>query len=156
MVCAGLGPGSYTGIRAAISIVQGWQLARGTKSAGISSVEAIAAQAQSENIFGAVNVVINAQRNEFYLATFEISASGWCESEPLKIVARAEVESRAGRDKIIVGPGAAEWFSGERNIFPRAGCLAQLAARHATDVAGEKLEPIYLRETAFVKASSQV
>src|ERR1700733_3629409 len=47
-VAVGLGPGSYTGIRAAISIAQGWQLARGTRLIGISSADAIAAQAGAD------------------------------------------------------------------------------------------------------------
>ncbi|HSY74105.1 MAG TPA: tRNA (adenosine(37)-N6)-threonylcarbamoyltransferase complex dimerization subunit type 1 TsaB, partial [Dongiaceae bacterium] len=66
-LCIGLGPGSYTGIRAAISVAQGWQLAREIKLLGISSVEAIAAQARTEKIFGRVNAVVDAQRGEFYL-----------------------------------------------------------------------------------------
>ena len=73
MIAVGLGPGSYTGIRAAIAMAQGWQLARGVKLLGVSSAEALAAQAQAENIFGRVNLVIDAQRGEFYLATWEIS-----------------------------------------------------------------------------------
>src|SRR5437667_6781745 len=38
-VCVGIGPGSYTGIRVAISVAQGWQLARDVKVLGISSAE---------------------------------------------------------------------------------------------------------------------
>ena len=95
VIAVGLGPGSYTGIRAAIAIAQGWQLARGIKLLGVSSVEAIAAQAQAEKIFGRVNVVIDAQRNEFYLAAYEISADGGKEIEPLKILPLAEIQSRA-------------------------------------------------------------
>src|SRR5471032_1012801 len=75
-LCIGLGPGSYTGIRSAISIAQGWQLAREIKLLGVSSVSAIAAQAQAEKIFGRVNVVVDAQRGEFYLGALEISAGG--------------------------------------------------------------------------------
>ena len=38
-VAVGLGPGSYMGTRIAIAIAQGWQLARGVKTAGINSGE---------------------------------------------------------------------------------------------------------------------
>src|ERR1700744_507167 len=38
-VAVGLGPGSYTGIRAAIAMAQGWQLARNIRLIGVSSVE---------------------------------------------------------------------------------------------------------------------
>src|SRR5260221_8316149 len=46
----GLGPGSYTGIRAAIALAQGWQLAREVKLLGVSSAEAIAAEAQEQGM----------------------------------------------------------------------------------------------------------
>lgn len=151
MVCVGLGPGSHTGIRAAISIARGWQLAGGIKLAGRSSVDAIAARAHSEGIFGRVGVVIDAQRNELYLAGFDISEGGWREVEPLKIVALADVQLRAERGETLIGPEAAKWFAGGRNIFPQAGCLARLAARSAGG-GDEKMEPIYLRETGYVKA----
>jgi len=49
-LAVGLGPGSYTGIRAAIALAQGWQLARGVRLLGISSVECLAAQAQAEGL----------------------------------------------------------------------------------------------------------
>jgi tRNA threonylcarbamoyladenosine biosynthesis protein TsaB len=152
LIAIGLGPGSYTGIRAAISIAQGWQLARGTKLIGVSSAEPIAVQAQVAKIFGRVHVVIDAQRNEFYLATYEISEGGWKEIESLKILPLAEVESRADANGILIGPEVSKWFPNGRVIFPRAAMLAQLAARQSGFVAGEKLEPIYLRETNFVKA----
>src|SRR6185369_14354153 len=44
-LAVGLGPGSYTGIRIAISIAQGWQFARRIKLLGVSSVECLAEQA---------------------------------------------------------------------------------------------------------------
>jgi len=36
--------------------------------------------------------------------------------------------------------------------LPTAAMLARLAAERSDFIAGEKLEPIYLRETSFVKA----
>jgi tRNA threonylcarbamoyladenosine biosynthesis protein TsaB len=152
VIAVGLGPGSYTGVRAAIALAQGWQLARETKLLGVSSVAAIAAQARVEKIFGRVNVLIDAQRNEFYLAAWQISASGCVEIEPLKIVPPAEIELRAEANDILIGPEAPRWFPGGINLFPRAAMLAKLAIGRNDFLPGEKLEPVYLRETSFVKA----
>jgi tRNA threonylcarbamoyladenosine biosynthesis protein TsaB len=152
VIAVGLGPGSYTGIRAAIAIAQGWQLARAVKLLGVSSVAAIAAQTRAEKIFGRVNVVIDAQRNEFYLATWQISASGCAEFEPLKITPLAEIKLRADANEILTGPEIKRWFPGGMNLFARAAMLAKLAAGRDDFLPGEKLEPVYLRETSFVKA----
>jgi len=47
-VAIGIGPGSYSGIRSAIALAQGWQLARPIKILGLSSVETLAAQAHAD------------------------------------------------------------------------------------------------------------
>jgi tRNA threonylcarbamoyladenosine biosynthesis protein TsaB len=150
VIAVGIGPGSYTGIRAAIAIAQGWQLARGVKLLGISSAEVLAAQAQAEKMFGRVNVVIDAQRGEFYLGGWEISELERKEISPLKIVSAAEIEALKLTGEICVGPDA------EKNLFPSAAMLARLAAGRTHFLPGEKLEPIYLRETTFVKAPPAV
>ena len=111
VIAVGLGPGSYTGIRVAMSIAQGWQLATGVKLLGIGSVECLAAQAQAEKMFGRVNVVIDAQRGEFYLATFEIMADGAREISPLKIVTVPEVEAHVGAEGNFNRPGDDEAVS---------------------------------------------
>ncbi|MGH7953945.1 MAG: tRNA (adenosine(37)-N6)-threonylcarbamoyltransferase complex dimerization subunit type 1 TsaB, partial [Limisphaerales bacterium] len=150
----GLGPGSYTGIRSAIAIARGWQLARGIKLLGISSAECLAARAWAEEIFGRVNVMIDAQRNEFYLATYDIFANGWKEIEPLRIASLAEIQSRAEKE-ILAGPEASLWISNGRRLFSNAMTLIRLAARSEHFLPGEKLEPIYLREPNFVKAPAR-
>jgi tRNA A37 threonylcarbamoyladenosine modification protein TsaB len=123
------------------------------KVLGISSAECLAAQAQEENIQGRVNVVMDAQRNEFYLATYEISAGDRREIVPLKILTRTEAELKAGAKEMLIGPEVTRWFPNGRPVYPRAAVLGQLALRRNDFVAGDKLEPIYLRETHFVKAS---
>jgi tRNA threonylcarbamoyladenosine biosynthesis protein TsaB len=148
VVAVGIGPGSYTGIRAAIALAQGWQLARGVKLLGVSSVECLAAQAQAEKIFGRVNVAVDAQRGEFYLAVWEISELARREMLPLKIVSAEEIETRKLEGDVGVGPDTG------RILFPSATMVARLAAGRPDFVAGEKLEPIYLRETAFVKSAA--
>ncbi len=155
VLAIGLGPGSYTGIRIALAIAQGWQLARpasGPKLLGVSSAECLAAQAWEEKIQGRVNVMVDAQRNEFYLAVYEISEAGWKEIEPLRILTRAEVESRAAAKDTVIGPEMMRWFPRGRMVYPRAAMVGRLASGRNDFVDGDKLEPIYLRETNFVKA----
>jgi tRNA threonylcarbamoyladenosine biosynthesis protein TsaB len=151
-IAVGLGPGSYAGIRVALAIAQGWQLATGVKLLGIGSIGCLARQAQLEKLFGRVSVVIDAQRGEFYLAAFEISADGLKEVAPLKIVSATEVEARAVTGEILAGPEVTRFFPAAKNLFPQAAMLATLAAQRDSFVAGETLEPVYLRETNFVKA----
>ena len=151
----GLGPGSYTGIRAAIAMAQGWQLASsadGLKLIGISSAEAMAAQARAEGQAGRVTVVIDAQRGEFYVAVYQIVAGGCREIEPLRIVSLSEARRREQAGDILIGPEITRWFPAGRSLFPRASTLGELAVGRNDFVTGEKLEPIYLRETKFVKA----
>ncbi|HZV36003.1 MAG TPA: tRNA (adenosine(37)-N6)-threonylcarbamoyltransferase complex dimerization subunit type 1 TsaB, partial [Verrucomicrobiae bacterium] len=148
----GLGPGSYTGIRAAIALAQGWQLALPVKLLGISSMECLAAEAQAKRLFGKINLIIDAQRDELYFARYEIAADTFRAIEPLKLATPDEVRSQSAPDEIVAGPDADRWIKNGRILFPNATVLAQLAAKRTDFVPGEKLEPIYLRETNFVKA----
>jgi len=151
----GLGPGSYHGIRAAIALAQGWQLARPVKLLGISSAECIAAEAQARGLLGIVNVVIDAQRNELYAAAYHVGGDSFQEILPLRL-APAESAKRTQQfspGELTVGPEATRWFASAQNIFPSAATLGRLAANRTDFVTGEKLEPIYLRETNFAKAA---
>lgn len=148
-IAVGLGPGSYTGIRAAIALAEGWKLARDISVTGISSVEAIVAVAQTERVFGPVSVVVNAQREEFYCATYDITGTGWTEIAPLKILSR-EAALSVSQGRGIIGPEAPK-FPGGRLIFPSAAAVAKLAASRNDFQEAEQLEPIYLRETTFTR-----
>jgi tRNA threonylcarbamoyladenosine biosynthesis protein TsaB len=148
----GLGPGSYTGIRLAISIAQGWQVARSVRLLGIGTVECLAAQAQAQKLFGRVNIVIDAQRNEFYFASYGLSASERSVIEPLRLLALDEATVRCATGITLVWPDLPGRLPGSRVLLPDAGTLGLLAMTRADFVSGDKLEPVYLRETNFVKA----
>jgi tRNA threonylcarbamoyl adenosine modification protein YeaZ len=147
-IAVGLGPGSYTGIRGAIAFAQGWQIGRPVNLIGVSSVECLAAQAEAEKIFGTVNIVVDAQRNEFYLARFQIEAGARRELEPLRLATHAEITACGEARETTVGPALEPWFPKAISLYPDAATLGQLSAKHP----GAKLEPIYLRETNFKKA----
>lgn len=151
-IVVGLGPGSYTGIRAGIAMAQGWQLARDVQLLGISSAEAIAVQAHEEGLRGSVTVVIDAQRGEFYLAVWELSDAGLCELEALHIASADKARAQEAAGQTIIGPEATRWFPAGKIIFPRAATLAKLALTRTDFIHGADLEPIYLRETNFAKA----
>jgi hypothetical protein len=68
------------------------------------------------------------------------------------LAALAEIEKRAAAGEKIVGPDILPWFPRAINLYPDAAVLGGLAGARADFVSGDKLEPIYLRETAFKKA----
>src|SRR5260370_29873712 len=88
-VAVGLGPGSYTGIRIAIALAQGWQLARNVSLLGISSADCIVAQAPAAGWQGRLNLLIAAHGHQFYRATYEIAATGWRQTEPFRFLTQA-------------------------------------------------------------------
>lgn len=151
-LAVGLGPGSYAGIRAAIALAQGWQLAREVRLLGLGSVEGLAALAQAEGLQGHAHIVIDAQRNEFYHAAYDLAANQRREVTPLHLASFAEIAALAQSGTLLLGPEVDRWFPGARVLFPEAGTLVTLARHRADFLPGEQLEPIYLRETSFVKA----
>jgi tRNA threonylcarbamoyl adenosine modification protein YeaZ len=150
----GLGPGSYSGIRLAISIGQGWQLAGGVKLTGASSMECIAANAREEGIRGRLAVVVDAQRGEFYQAVYETDLTGVRIVEPPRIARRDEIRNHSRSGAAIVGPDAERLIVGGQNVSPKAALLGKSAGGIGNPVSGSELQPIYLRVPAFLKRSS--
>jgi tRNA threonylcarbamoyl adenosine modification protein YeaZ len=149
-IAVGLGPGSYTGIRAAIALAQGWQFARSVQALGIGSVDCLASQAHSEGVRGAVYFLIDAQRGEFYCARAEL-AEAVPRIEPLRIIGREEARSLPER-ALVVEPALLQLFPSARALCPDAAALGKLASARSEYVSAEKLEPVYLRPAAFIKA----
>lgn len=146
-VALGLGPGSYTGVRLAISVAQGWQLANDVKVAAVNSLDALAvAAAQSEA--GPVLLAVDAQRQEFAVAR----AGHGQLLEPIRLLPLAAVRSRLADGEVVAGPEVRRLLGGGRELFPAAAEIARLARRRGEFVPAESLAPVYLRESAFVKA----
>jgi tRNA A37 threonylcarbamoyladenosine modification protein TsaB len=133
-------------------VAQGWQLALPVKLLGIGSADCLAAQAQQRGWFGTANIAIDAQRNEFYLARYEIDPKKIREIAPLKLASFDEVVGHLKTGEIVAGPDADKAFAGGRALYPGAATVGLLAVGRTDFTAGEKLEPVYLRETSFVKA----
>lgn len=152
-VAVGRGPGSYTGVRLAIALAQGWQLAREIKIIGIGTADCLAEQARLAGARGVINVVIDAQRGEFYLGDYELNASGRRIRGPLRLATRLEVQEKIDTGEAVIGPDLEPCFPAATPVHPSAMTIAELASEARTPVPGEALEPVYLREISFVKAA---
>jgi len=90
----GTGPGSYTGLRAAIALARGLAFAAGRPLAGVPSVEAAARSVLRERSDAdEVVVVIDARRGECYRADYGRAADGVVERGPPRLAPVAEVEA---------------------------------------------------------------
>lgn len=148
----GLGPGSYTGIRAGISLAQGWQLARSVNIQGSSSMECLAVRAHAAGWRERTHFVLDAQRGEFYRAAYDFDDHVPECCVPLGLVSRETVQAVLDGGGRVAGPEITKWFPGGFEFFPDAITLGLMAAREPVIISGEKLEPIYLRPVTFVKA----
>ncbi len=152
LIAVGLGPGSYTGIRSAIAIAQGWQAACGVKLAGVNSVEAMASQAHAGGRRGRIHIFIDAQRGEFYFGAYELMEEGPRLIEALRIITPESAKLLAQGGGAIVWPELREAFPDATILEPDAAMVGRLALRRGEFVDGATLEPVYLRPVQFVKA----
>lgn len=151
-IMVGTGPGSYTGIRMAIALAQGWQLARDIRLLGIPSTDALARQLWLDGRRGQVHLAIDAQRGEFYHAVYELEDGGETVIQPLAIVPRATLDAIIAVGDVVVTPENPPRPSKATAEFPTATALVNLAANQKDFLQGEQLEPVYLREASFAKA----
>jgi tRNA threonylcarbamoyl adenosine modification protein YeaZ len=151
-VAIGLGPGSYAGIRSAIAVAQGWQLATNLRLLGLSSVDALAHQAQTAGRQGRVHLIIDAQRDEFYAATYLVQPDSVQIESPLRLISAADADALVQKGGAMGDSELVKRWPQLHLLLPDAAAIGQLAAARTDFVPGDTLQPIYLRETNFVKA----
>ncbi|MDH7504032.1 MAG: tRNA (adenosine(37)-N6)-threonylcarbamoyltransferase complex dimerization subunit type 1 TsaB [Verrucomicrobiota bacterium] len=151
-IAVGLGPGSYHGVRVAIAIAQGWSVARQVRLIGVSSADALAAMIALKGQQEPFAVAIDAQRGEFYRADYMVESGVARVVGTLRLVKAADIEQCLKSAKNVFGPDLPDRLPGVREAFPVAATVGFLAAKMPIETSAASLEPIYLRETAFVKA----
>jgi tRNA A37 threonylcarbamoyladenosine modification protein TsaB len=101
---------------------------------------------------GKIHVVLDAQRKEFYHCAYELGSAAPRAASPLRLVNQEEVLKLQSEGGTLVGCDIGKWFPDANRVHPRAAMLGQMASGRVDTVNPENLEPIYLRETSFVKA----
>ena len=151
-IAVGIGPGSYTGIRAAIALTQGWQLGIGIRVQAVESLEALAIGRQFAGARGEITFAVDAARGEFYLAKFDLGDDGMRNLEPTRLAKQDEFEFLLSSGQSVVGPSLAKKYPEAKEAFPSAEFAGRLAAKRTEFVEASELEPVYLRKVDFVKA----
>jgi len=137
VIVVGLGPGSYTGTRIAISAAIGLQATTGAALTGLSSLSGISEE--SEYI-----VIGDAKRASFFFATI---SGGLFATEP-DLLSQNEMNERISSITAIPIYTSDELpqFTSVQLRFPSARLLCLRGQRFPQNLARSPLSPIYLRE----------
>lgn len=177
-LAVGVGPGAFTGVRLAISLVQGIALGLDRP---VLPVSTLAALAEPFLVQGPVLAAIDARMGELYVGEFGADADGLPVSraeEALLAVADAPAALRRRwtdgerSDAPIIGVGTGfaagagawaaaldwPWRRREDAALPTAGAVARIALRDwrlGRAVAADRLEPTYLRDKVALTSAEQ-
>lgn len=138
-IVVGLGPGSYAGVRIAISSAIGLQTASNARLIGFPSICTIETNGDEYCVVG------DARRQSFFFA--RVRANNLAEGPALL----SEIELRDKIDKLennmpVFASETLPQFKRVVIAYPSALVLAQLAQDRHGNFASPPLEPIYLRE----------
>lgn len=148
LIAVGLGPGSFTGIRAGIAAAKGLALPGNIPIRGVSSFDALALTALPRLPAGAarLGVLADARRGEVYCAFYDRTGARLGNIEIRTLAAVNEpawfVSWEIERYREAVGGGEL--------LYPSAAAVGRLAQR-----GGERrLEPLYLRTVEYRTVTS--
>ena len=167
-IAVSAGPGSFTGVRIGISAVKGLAFGKDMQCIGVSTLHALALNADDEKRGSIICPVMDARRNQFYNALFSCDGNGnlkrLCEDRAISFDDLCkELESKYYRKSIIiVGDGAQLFMSlmqksnsiikvclaREDKVYQNAYSVAKAAVltkKDGEDYSSEKLLPVYLR-----------
>jgi tRNA threonylcarbamoyladenosine biosynthesis protein TsaB len=147
VVAVGLGPGSYAGVRIAISAAIGFQLGLGVRIVGLPSVAALETEEPRYLAIG------DARRETFYFSRVE---NGICTDGP-RLVNRETLDVLLAefRGWPVFVPAALSASPQAAVALPLASRLALLAAAGVSIIAEGTLEPLYLREPHITQPKAQ-
>lgn len=155
------GPGSFTGLRIALSTIKGLALAKKRPLVGVSGLEALAWQVDSGDRL--ICPFIDARKGEVYCAGYRRENGELVEVHQADVLAPQEALARIDAPSVFIGSGAVLYKNiiakkiGELAVFLepvqniiRASTIASLSrsrfeAGHTDDV--ETIVPLYIRKS---------
>ncbi|MFI4954870.1 MAG: tRNA (adenosine(37)-N6)-threonylcarbamoyltransferase complex dimerization subunit type 1 TsaB [Gammaproteobacteria bacterium] len=156
----GCGPGSFTGVRMAASVMQGLVLGVQKPVIAVSSLLALADGLYQCLGYGQIACAFDARMNEVYWAAYQFSNGEWVAAVPDCVIAPEQISSLPQGDWVGVGDGWTRYAQelGEKTgikdsyarFYPHAANIASLAASRYLqgdyqEVAFSTVLPVYLR-----------
>lgn len=168
-VAVGQGPGSFTGLRIGVGVGQGLAFGANCPMIGISSLDALALQAQAD---GVVIAGIDARMGEVYWCEYQKIGSQVKRLGELKVTPPAGVyTSVEAADGVLVGNAwsaypeqfsclnSAHMLEQSSVVHPSAGALLILAEEKYLQrdwVSASAFAPIYVRDDVAKKSTKQL
>ena len=159
------GPGSFTGVRIGVSVVQGLAFAAELPVISISSLAALAQAAYQQQGCEQVLAVIDARMGEVYWGYYQLDNGRMCLQGAEAVSPVDAIVEQAG-EWLAVGSGCQTYreelsmltgvscLNAEREDYPRAAALLALARFDWEDknlLSAEQAQPIYLRDNVAKK-----
>ena len=153
-----VGPGSFTGLRIAVTLAKTMAMATGVKLVAVPTVRVLAenAPADAQHLI----IVLDAKREQIFTARFERVAGEWVEREPARLDSLAAMLARSPRPVHLLGEGlpyhakfippddATVVVSPPESARARAGAVAGIGfvmARTGAFADPTRLTPLYVR-----------
>jgi len=166
-IAVGRGPGAFTGVRLAIAIGQGIALALDRPVVPVSTLAALALQAQGTRVLAA----IDARMGEVYAASFELRGGDARALDAERVLPPEQVAlpqalhgwhgvgtGFAAQDGVLASRVRAGFAAIDAAALPHAADVARLAALafgRGEAVAPELAEPAYLRDNVALTTAEQ-
>lgn len=166
-IAFGRGPGSFTGIRIAVSVAQGLGYAHNIPLIPISSLAILAQTSYQEKGWQKIQVVTDARLNEIYTGSYQVNSKGLAQlMGDEKVIPPQNLTLPNNTDWYGAGDGWISYHSKiscqviemDGNCLPNATAMISLAKdlwESGQTVPPEAACPVYLRDNVAIKSNKR-
>lgn len=159
LIAVTLGPGSFTGLRVGVTTAKTLAYAINAKTIGVNTLDVIARQAPAVSDNGDLHVVMDAQRKQFFSASYRLVDGVLRNVKPTTIIDRESWTAQLSDECTVTGPGLSRCDEQELaarvvssvNWMPRAETVGRLGKELYLSTGEDdlwKLSPQYYRRSA--------
>lgn len=157
LICAGMGPGSFTGLRIASATVKGFASAINAKVIGVPTMDAIVMNALGRS--GRVAPLMDARKSKVYTCIYDLTGSSFTAATEHMLLTADEVLAALKERTVFFGDGVDKYkekldgcefaeAADDIDWFPKAENIGKIAIERFSGRGDDPayLEPMYLHE----------